>query len=370
MRKILSLLLTFLSVGAYAQTITGSLIDEASHPLSFVNVVNVKTQTGTYSDDAGRFTIDVSELKQTDEIVFSHLGYVEIKMSVAQLSAIKDPILMKATDYGLREVVVCAGSAKEFLLDALAHIKDNYPGEFTRNHIKFKNFMKMEGKPSTYESFNFNMYLPSYLAKDSPRIYSENISHDVYTEKQEKLKNYMNPITLLKNMYPEKIFDEKALRENDFAFATSSVVIDSEDYEVINFKHRPQKAEKSIRIEGNAYINKKDKGIRFIDLHAYNLHPDRFMLVAKLDSLNFNLKVAFKKVDGKYVLDYISQSLYGDGRFFGKHILISQNGSAIVLDRLLHLKMNQIVMKTEVDDICTNEKPKDIKDLKGEPDMK
>jgi len=370
MRNMLLLFLLLLSLSSFAQTLSGTLLDEASHPISFVNVSNVKTHVGGYSDEEGKFSIDVTGLAQSDEIIFSHLGYVDVKMTVAQLSALNGPIQLQPKSYSPQEVVVGPGGAKDLLMDALAHIKDNYPGEFTRNHVKFKEFEKLEGKANTYENFDFNMYMPSYLAKDSPRIYSEVISHEVYTPKGEMLKWYLNPVTLLKNMYPERLFDEKALRENDFTLVSTSTVIDSEEYDVITFRHRPQKAEKSIRIMGHAYINKKDKGIRFMDLHVYNEHPDRFMLVAKLDSLNFNLKVAFKKVGSKYALDYISQNLYGDGKVFGKHILVAQSGSAQVIDRLMNLKMNQIVMKTEVDDICTTEKPRDIKELKAEPDMR
>jgi hypothetical protein len=118
------------------------------------------------------------------------------------------------------------------------------------------------------------------------------------------------------------------------------------------------------------YINKKDKGIRFIDFHIYNEKASRFLLVFKMDTLNINAKIAYVKVDGKYMLDYIHQATYASGKIFGKHENLVFSSSAKVIDRQAHLKMNQIVMKTEVDDIFTNEKPKDIKELKSEPDMK
>ncbi len=370
MRKTISIFLLLLSLSSFAQTISGTLLDEQSHPLSFVNVANAKAQVGSYSDDAGRFSIDISGLKESDEIQFSHLGYVDIKMTVKQLSEQKDPIRLKAKNYSLHEVVVGPGDAKNLLMDALSHISDNYPAEFTNNHILFKDYSVITGERNHYYNFDFNMYIPSYLAKDSPRIYTIDHKHEMYEKKGTLFRAQIKPTMLLKLMYPERLFDEKMMKEHDFQMATTSATIDGEEYNVIEFTRRPQKGDHSITAKGHVYINKNDKGIRFIDVHVYNEKSSRFFLVAKMDTLNINAKVAYIKVDGKYMLDYISQTTYASGKFFGKSQNLAFTSTARVIDRQAHLKMNEIVMKTEVDDIFTNEKPKDIKELKAEPDMK
>ena len=370
MRKAISIFLLLLSLSSFAQSISGTLIDEQSHPLSFVAFSNIPTKIGGYSDEEGKFSIDVSNLKETDEIVFSHLGYVEIKMTIAQLRAIKDPIKLQAKNYSLHEVVVGPGDAKSLLMDALAHIKDNYPAEFTNNHILFKDYSVIDKAPNHYYNFDFNMYIPSYLAKDSPRIYTVDHKHEMYEKKGTLFKAQIKPTLLLKLMYPERLFDEKRMKENNFQMATTSTTIDGEEYDVIEFNRIPQKGDHSITGKGHVYINRKDKGIRFIDVHVYNLKSSRFFLVAKMDTLNINVKIAYIKIDGKYMLDYISQATHGSGSFFGKHIDVVFTSSAKVIDRQTHLKMNEIIMKTEVDDIFTNEKPKDISELKATPDMR
>ena len=214
------------------------------------------------------------------------------------------------------------------------------------------------------------MYIPSYLAKDSPRIYTVDNKHDMYEKKGTLMRAQLKPTMLLKLMYPERLFDAKRMEENSFQMVSTSTTIDGEEYDVIEFDRKPQKGDHSITARGHVYINRADKGIRFIDIHIYNEKASRFMLVAKMDTLNINAKVAYIKIDGKYMLDYISQKTYASGKLFGKHENIAFSSSAKVTDRVSHLKMNQIVMKTEVDDIFTNEKPKDIRELKGEPDMK
>jgi hypothetical protein len=369
MKKAIFFSLLLLSVGSFAQAVSGTILDEQSHPLSFVTVSNAKAQIGTYTDDAGKFSIDLSSLSPSDTIVFSHLGYNDIKVTIAQLTAQKDPIQMKPKDYALHEVVVGPGEARDLLMDALSHIKDNYPEEFTKNHIIFKDYSVITGEPNHYNNFDFNLYIPSYLAKDSPRIYTQDIKHEIYERKGALFHVQLEPTMILKLMYPERFFNEKRMKENDFEMVSTSTMIDGEEYDVIQFDRKPQKGDHSITARGHVYINKNDKGIRFIDVHVYNAEPSRFALVFKMDTLNINAKIAYIKIDGKYMLDYISQSTYASGKFMGRKNLVFST-TARVVDRKAHLKMNEIVMKTEVDDIFTNEKPKDIKEMKTAPDMK
>jgi hypothetical protein len=362
--------LSALCLSATAQSISGTLIDEESHPLSYVTVSHAKSQTGTYSDDQGHFSLDVQSLAPTDEILFSHIGYAEEKRTVAQLSNDKNPIQLKPKNYSLNEVTVKPFDAKNLLLDALSHIKDNYPAEFTKNHILYKDYSVITGQKNHYNYFDFNMYLPSYLAKDSPRIYTTDIKHEMYEQKGAMFHAQMKPTMLLKIMYPERMFSEKQMADNDFSLSSTTAMIDGEEYDVVHFKRIHQKKDRSITASGNVYINKKDKGIRFIDLHMYNEKPERFFLVAKMDTLNVIAKVAFKKVGDKYMLDYIVQNTYANGKLFGKRQNLVYSTSAKVQDIQTGLKMNEIVMRTEVDDIFTNEKPKDIQELKETPDMK
>jgi hypothetical protein len=369
MRKAITIFLLLLSLGSLAQSISGTLLDEQSRPLSFANVSNAKSHVGSYSDDAGHFSIDASDLKGTDSIVFSHLGYVEVTMTVTQLSEMKGPIRMQPKNYSLREVVVGPGGAKDLLEDALSHIKDNYPAEFTNNHIIFRDYLTINGEKEIYDNFDFNMYIPSYMAKDSPRIYTVDNKHERYEKVKGLFHPAIHPTWILKLMYPERFFDQKMLTENDFQMVSASTLIDGEDYDVIEFYRKPHKGDHHFAAKGHVYINKIDKGIRFIDCRFYSEESSRIALIIKVDTSDSNVKIAYKKVDGKYMLDYIYASSYGVGSFFGRKV-INFTASAKVIDRQPHLKMNQIVMKTEVDDIFTNEKPKDIRDLKKEPDMR
>jgi hypothetical protein len=360
-----------LSSVSQAQTISGRVIDEQSHSLSFVTVSDARTHTGSYTDDEGRFRIDIPSGTEDDVIIFSHIGYEEVRMSAAQISSLSSTIQLKPKNYSLKDVVIRPTAAKDMLIDALSHIKDNYPLEFTKNHIIFKDYSKISGEKNHYNFFDFDMYLPSYMAKDSPRIYSKDNRHEMYEKKGALLSAQITPVELLKMMmYPEKVFDEKALREHEYTLLTSSTMIDSEEYNVISFRRLPKKSDRSVTSEGTIYINKRDKGIRYINFHVYNQKSQRFALVIKMDTMNVNVRVAYKKIDDKYALDYISQTTYASGSLVGKKMNVEMSSSEKVIDRTMHLKMNEIVMKTEVDDIILREKPKDIKEMETEPDMK
>lgn len=370
MKHLAFLCFIFLCLTAGAQTVIGTVLDAEGHSLSFTTFSNVRTQIGGYTSESGIFSFDPKDAADTTLITFSHIGYEEVRLTIAQLKDRKEPIVMKAKNYGLQEVVVQPTDAKGMLRDALSHIADNYPAEFTKNHIIFKDYSVVSGEKNHYNYFDFDMYLPSYLAKDSPRIYTVDHKHEVYEQKGAMFHVQIPPTVLLKIMYPEKLFSEERMKENDFSFVSSTAVLDGEEYDVINFRRIPQKKDKSVRGNGYVYINKKDKGIRYIELHVYNEKPERYMLVAKMDTLNVNAKIAFAKVDGKYVLDYIQQSTYASGKLFGSHQNLVYSTTAKVVDRQLHLKMNEIVMRSEVDDIVLKEKPRDIKELANAPDMK
>lgn len=361
-------LLSLLSLSCFAQNISGTVIDDKSFPISFAAVSNVRTQTGGYTDENGKFMIDMKSSLPEDEIVFSHIGYEVVRMTVAQISARQSPITLTATEYKLHEVEIKPTDAKDILMDALSHIKDNYPGDFSRNHVIYKDYLEINDTPMRSYYFDYDLFLPSYLAKDSPRVYSTDKKHDMYTHNAQKQGGGSgSPTHLVKQMYPEKIFDPSELINDGFSLTSTSEIIDSEEYNVVSFKHKPPFLAKSLQIAGTAYINKKDKGIRFINMHMYSLYPGRVMLLAKIDTLNYLENIAFKKVDGKYVLDYIVTSVFARGKLVGKHIGVVQSTSIKVTDRQLKLKANEIEMKTEVDDILLNEKPKDIKEKHAEP---
>ncbi|MBO0323608.1 SusC/RagA family TonB-linked outer membrane protein [Muricauda sp. CAU 1633] len=90
--------------GAMAQTITGTVSDEAGVPLPGVNIVEKGTNNGVTSDFDGNYGITVSDSNAT--LVFSYLGYQTIEIAVSGRTTI-DLTLQEDTEL-LDEVVVTA----------------------------------------------------------------------------------------------------------------------------------------------------------------------------------------------------------------------------------------------------------------------
>ncbi len=72
--KKLTLILCLLvsSIGFSQQTVTGTVSDAAGNPIPYVNIIEKGAATGTTSDDAGKYTIDVSP---NASLVFSYIGF-------------------------------------------------------------------------------------------------------------------------------------------------------------------------------------------------------------------------------------------------------------------------------------------------------
>jgi hypothetical protein len=129
----------------------------------------------------------------------------------------------------------------------------------------FKNYNTINNEAYNYDYFDFDMYLPSYLAKDSPRIYSVDHQHAIYEKKNTLFKGQANPIFLMKFMYPERLFNKRTMDEGNFQLSTTPATIDGEEYDVVEFNRTPQKSDPAfatkgqIYFKGHAYINRKDK---------------------------------------------------------------------------------------------------------------
>lgn len=96
--------------GALAQTITGTVSDEAGVPLPGVNIVEKGTSNGVSSDFDGNYSITVSDGNVT--LVFSSLGMETVEMAVNGRSTIN--LTMREDAEQLGEVVVTAlGIRKE-----------------------------------------------------------------------------------------------------------------------------------------------------------------------------------------------------------------------------------------------------------------
>tara|TARA_R110001632_G_scaffold44744_2_gene113626 strand:+ start:16111 stop:18570 length:2460 start_codon:yes stop_codon:yes gene_type:complete len=137
MKKITLLFLLFVSISSFAQ-IKGKITDSKEKPLSFVSIYLDKTITGTTSNDAGNYELNI---KKTGDyiVVFQFLGYKTVKKSVSissfpfQLDVILedekvvlDEISISAGDNPANQIIRSAIDSKEKNTDKFKEYTSNF----------------------------------------------------------------------------------------------------------------------------------------------------------------------------------------------------------------------------------------------------
>lgn len=359
-------LVSFFCVNAQKTTLSGSVTDsETNYPMSYVNVLFPKTQAGSYTDEEGHFHVDISGFHPNDSVLFSHLGYDEIRTTISEVQ--KQPFLrLKPKDFAMGEVVVSPFSALDLIKLAKSKIKDNYPTNYSNTHFIFKDFSKRSGHKSHYYYFDFNLHLATYSGKKMQAGWKVN-KHEIYDKKGE-MTAQMKPTELLDAILLEKGLSDKQLAKNDYRFL-SQTVYEGEMLDVIGFTRKPEKQSSAVRVDGKIYIANDTKAVRMIELRVYSIKSKRIMLVAKMDSLNVNVKMAFKKVDNTNVIDYISQTTYAKGSLFGKKENLHYSTTAKAVSHELNIPESAVYKANDVERIFKKEKAQNINALTADPDM-
>ena len=190
--SIINIFLVF-SVFAQDKSINGIVIDsETQEVLPFTNIGVVGKNQGTVSNSEGYFTLSVEEIAEHDSIYISYVGYIQQKLSVADLKK-NSTIILKKNAIVLSDFVVSSRQyTPEEILDSL---KANYDKNHTQDLVHQEVFSRdastatihksnLDYKKSTFEAidgrfvYEFNQSMPEQL-----NVYGEYMA-DLYTNKK------------------------------------------------------------------------------------------------------------------------------------------------------------------------------------------
>lgn len=105
-----SIVLFFICLCTYSQepTLTGKIIDvNTKEIIEFVTIGIKNKEVGTVSNENGRFNLKLNEqVKKSDSIIFSHLGYKTQFIKVSEFTSFENTILLKPETTVLKEVVI------------------------------------------------------------------------------------------------------------------------------------------------------------------------------------------------------------------------------------------------------------------------
>ena len=117
MKKILYLLLFFLGISSYAQTvIKGKVTDQNSNPIPGANILLVGKAIGTVADFDGNFVLETSE-NPPFELKISSLGYSESSVNITTNNQVVS-ISLNETQTFLDEVVLSASRTPERIFES------------------------------------------------------------------------------------------------------------------------------------------------------------------------------------------------------------------------------------------------------------
>lgn len=100
------LILIGLSTTSLAQTINGTIVDASTEkPLGYVNIGLLGKNIGTVSDEKGKFSLTLTNTKDSDTLRVSMVGYQTIELNVEKLKRQKEIKLSPSTEM-VEEIVV------------------------------------------------------------------------------------------------------------------------------------------------------------------------------------------------------------------------------------------------------------------------
>jgi len=107
MRFFCFLLLIFVGHGAYAQIISGRVLDKQTNaPLPYVHIGVMNRNVGTISRENGQFELDVSNVPTSEKITFSMVGYSTVHLTISSITSSEVIVSLTPSVTVLKEIVV------------------------------------------------------------------------------------------------------------------------------------------------------------------------------------------------------------------------------------------------------------------------
>jgi hypothetical protein len=107
MKRLILVFILLTHYSAIAQLITGKVRDASNKsPLPYVHIGVLDRNMGVISHDDGSFSIDLSNAKPDDQLLFSMIGYETFRVQISQIKSSNLDVSLKPKVYELKEVVV------------------------------------------------------------------------------------------------------------------------------------------------------------------------------------------------------------------------------------------------------------------------
>lgn len=141
--------------------ITGNIIDKKTkEPLPYATIVHQSKSIGTISNINGKFTLTLSNVKESDNIIITYMGYTPVEQTISEcLTTTTYKLEPKTTE--LDEVVITSNDIdpKAFMREVIKEYNKNRKNDPHIAVAHFKEKAKEDGKYIMYmESIGYSLY--------------------------------------------------------------------------------------------------------------------------------------------------------------------------------------------------------------------
>ncbi len=301
--------------------IEGLIVDhKTAEPIVFASAVVTGTSISTVSNNDGEFILKVPMSKSTGSISFTHLGYENAVVPIAELSGGKNHIKLKAVSVLIDEVVIRKIDPKNLIIAALNKVKENYNTNPEMQTGFYRETVQQNRKYVAVAEAVVDIYRSGYRTSfdsDKLKIYKGRKSADVKKMDTLVVKLQGGPKTslmldLVKN--PGDLLDPEMLEYYEFNL-TGIISIGNRETYVVAFNQLP--GVEMPLYKGNAYIDVEtsafagfdfrlsERGIKFASEVLVRKKPADLNVTIN----NANYLVRYRKDTESWCLSYVRSEL-------------------------------------------------------------
>lgn len=301
--------------------VSGKIIDSKSdEPVVFASVVVTETSIATVSNADGEFTLKVPKTKESSTLLFTHIGYENKTIAVADLKGKSNVIPIKAIALPIDEVVIRSVDPHSLILEALSRVKHNYNLNPEMQTGFYRETIKQNRNYVSVSEAVMDIYKAGYklgFDSDRIRIYKGRKSRDVKKMDTVIVKLQGGPRTTLmldvvKN--PGDILHPEMLEYYEFKLMGITSIDNREAY-VIYF-------DQLMGVEyplynGNVYIDVETKAFTGMDFELSERglpYASEILVKKKPSSLKVDIQsghylIRYRNEGGKWYLNYVRSEL-------------------------------------------------------------